>query len=201
MASSTGTVTRTDAVAEMQPYEICYSRHPEATFDSATRLCTWSDRVLNLVALDDGAARILDSRPLVDPGVLRGVGFGLDRLFFVTDPNSRAYRKVSTGTPASEPLLVRVASGLATNRIVLASTKIATDSPWGWSGWIDAEKTGTRALLGDSTLQLLETADPATIQTRSLGTVQNWPEDVLWLDRTRAVLSLGDYGVQIVNLP
>ncbi|MFC1641700.1 beta-propeller domain-containing protein [Myxococcota bacterium] len=198
------TTVETAEDPEPQPYQICYGKHPTASYDWSTGVCTWFERTLNLIAIENNWANVLDSEPFPEAGRLQQMASGDDRLFLVSRLDDRtpvlATSQRGGYTVPTPTGRVGVISGLRTGKIAATSVDIQSESRWGDLGQLYVEPHGQRAMVGERELTLIDASNAQAPELNAFGELPYWVNDVRWLE-DRIVVSLGEYGVEVLEIP
>jgi hypothetical protein len=154
--------------------------------------CTMMRRHLMLTHVDEAAASatLLDEHTLLDNLQASRLLVGDDRVFFTSTSYSYDY----TGSHSH----VWTVGGIHAGELAVRATPIEQGQPWSWLYPLEAE--GQRLIAeGYGTVVSVDATDMADVTFQTHGDVP-WYVQSAEIDGDRALLSLGPYGLLVVDL-
>ncbi len=180
-------------------------------WDAATGTCTGHAQVLHLVALRESGAALLDSYRVAEDRNAVNASLGDGVLFATLSQNSYGYGPMIMMDcfgpcggyygGATDPSELLVLGGIDANAFQVGRIEIEDMDQWqGWWGASQVYAAGRMALVvGNSELAIVDAGDPAHPVVQGVRTVAGYIQHVA-VDGDRALLSLGEYGAQVIDL-
>ncbi len=193
------TVDYVRRIARVNGYEACYTLfgwgamfQPDDTQNwdySGPGSCTRFDRSLKVAEVDEvnGVASLLDEQSLATRDWVSNLVVGDDRVFFTGADYS------DDGTATTD---IWAVGGIRAGELEIARTRV-DDTWWAYPVATDGQ---TLVAMSSNALVTVDSSDLSDLAVAKVEDLPWWVQDVTVADG-RALLSLGPYGVKVVELP
>jgi len=178
--------------------------------DAATGTCIGHAQVLHLMALGESGAALLDSYRVAEERNAVNASLGDGVLFATLGQGAYGYGPAIMADcngpcgyygGSTDPNELLVLGGIDANAFEVGRIEIEDMDQWqGWWGASQVYAAGRKALVvGNSELAIVDASDPAHPVVQGVRTVAGYIQHIA-VDGDRALLSLGEYGAQVMDL-